>query len=69
MTHGTVDPITQMRVRRLIEQDLRSATDDRDLSRRLAQKGYDYRDTTRGRLLVTLPHGVEVMPLIMPLEH
>ncbi len=47
----------------LIEPDLRCATDDKDLSRRLARNGYGFRDTTRGRVLVTLPHGVEILPL------
>ncbi|SPF80461.1 hypothetical protein [Pseudoprimorskyibacter insulae] len=63
MTHIRINPITQLQVQRLIESDLRCATDDFDLSRRLAHKGFGYRDTTRGRMLVTLPHGVEVMNL------
>jgi hypothetical protein len=63
MTHISINPITQMQVRRLIDADLRGASDDTDLSRRLASHGYGYRDTVRGRFLVTLPHGVEIMAL------
>jgi hypothetical protein len=61
MTHIHTNPVTQLHVQRLLEQDLRLATDDTDLRRRLAFKGYGLRDTDRGRFLVTLPHGVEVM--------
>lgn len=47
----------------LIREDVAGACDDADLRCRLARNGYGFRDTLRGRMLVTLPHQVEVCPL------
>ena len=47
----------------LLREDIRSAVDDADLTRRLSQNGFGFRDTKLGRILVTLPHMVEVGPL------
>lgn len=58
-----LNPLTELNVRKLIDQDLRKAQDDADLRRRLANKGYGFRDTRKGRMLITLPHGVELMNL------
>lgn len=63
MKQFRVSSYIQTHVRSLIEPDLRSARDDQDLKCRLARNGYGFRDTTKGRVLVTLPHGVEVMTL------
>lgn len=50
-------------IRRLIAQDLRLAQSDDELTRRIAVKGFGLRDTLKGRMLTTLPHGVEIGPL------
>ncbi len=47
----------------LIQDDVAAAVDFADLRRRLARNGYGFRDTAAGRMLVTLPHQVEVCPL------
>ena len=47
----------------LIAPDLACAVDDADLQRRLARNGYGFRDVATRRVLVTLPHGVEIMDL------
>lgn len=47
----------------LIHEDVAAAVDDADLRRRLARNGYGFRDSEQGRMLVTLPHQVEVCPL------
>ena len=44
----------------LIDEDLHCASDDADLRRRLARNGYGFRDTDHGRMLITLPHRVDV---------
>ena len=63
MKQVLVSRYIQNDVRDLIETDLRCATDDQDLSNRLARNGYGFRDTSKGRVLVTLPHGVEILPI------
>lgn len=50
-------------IRQLIAQDLRQAVSDADLSARLAHKGYGLRMTPYGKVLTTLPHGVEIGPI------
>lgn len=57
------DPTILEQVRKLIAQDLKSARSDEDLVCRLARQGYGLRVTEHGRVLTTLPHGVEVGPL------
>lgn len=47
----------------LISPELQHATCGTDLRRRLARLGYNYRDTPRGRMLTTMPHGVDVTPM------
>ena len=63
MTLTRINPLTRAHVMTLIAPDLASARDDYDLSRRLAFHGYDFRDSPYKRVLVTLPHGVEVLDL------
>ena len=55
--------ITKLHVEALIAPDLECAVDDADLGQRLARNGYGYRDIGKRRVLVTLPHGVELMDL------
>jgi hypothetical protein len=50
-------------IRQVIAADLRAARSDEDLRLRLAAKGYGLRITTEGRVLTTLPHGLELGPL------
>lgn len=50
-------------IRQLIAQDLRLAVSDADLAARLAHKGYGLRLTHQGKVLTTLPHGVEIGPI------
>jgi hypothetical protein len=47
-------------IRQLIDPDLRAAKSETDLRARLANKGYGLRVTEKGRVLTTLPHGVEI---------
>ena len=61
MTHPS--PFLLSQIRQLIAQDLRAAQSEDELIRRLAAKGFALRDTERGRMLATLPHGVELGPL------
>lgn len=49
----------------LIREDISCAIDDADLRIRLARNGYGFRETKEGRMLVTLPHQVEVCPLFL----
>ena len=60
---STPDPFILSQIRQLIAQDLRAARTDDDLARRLAAKGYGLCLTDQGRVLTTLPHGVEIGPL------
>ena len=63
MQYPKVTQMTQYDVRNLIAPDLACAVDDADLQRRLARNGYGFRDVATRRVLVTLPHGVEIMDL------
>ncbi len=69
MTHSRICSLTRLSVSRLIAQDLACAGSDADLRRRLARHGYGFADMPRRRVLVTLPHGVEVMDLPRPMAH
>lgn len=57
------DPVLLSQIRQLIAQDLRAARSDEDLARRLELKGYGMRVTDHGRVLTSLPHGLEIGPL------
>lgn len=57
------DPFLLSQIRQLIAQDMRAAASPEDLARRLALKGYGLRDSDRGPVLTTWPHGVEIGPL------
>lgn len=63
MQHFAKNPCLTAEILDLIREDVSGACDDADLRRRLARNGYGFRDTDRGRVLVTLPHQVEVCPL------
>ncbi|MEC3861665.1 hypothetical protein VK792_10245 [Mesobacterium sp. TK19101] len=63
MTLPKIDALTRTRVHDLIATDLQCAVDDADLRRRLAMNGYGFRDDADRRVLVTLPHMVEILDL------
>ena len=61
--HSRISRTTQYDIQALIAPDLRAARDDADLAARLARNGYGFRDAPGRRVLVTLPHGLELMDL------
>jgi GT2 family glycosyltransferase len=63
MQHFGKNAFLTVEILDLIHEDVTCACDDADLRRRLARNGYGFRDTAKGRMLVTLPHQVEVCPL------
>ena len=50
----------------LVNIDLQKATDDRDLTRRLARNGLGYTDNACGRILITLPQRLELFSIGPP---
>ena len=60
---STTDVFVKTQIRSLIARDLTLARNDSDLRQRLATNGYGFRDTKQGRILITLPHGVEILRL------
>ncbi|HAV09578.1 MAG TPA: hypothetical protein DEF12_14285 [Rhodobacteraceae bacterium] len=65
MHHFGKNAFLTVEILNLIRDDIACATDDRDLQTRLARNGYGFRDTAQGRMLVTLPHQVEVCQLVV----
>lgn len=65
VTYYSADPLTISRVLDIVIPTLRKATSEDDLRRRLEKIGYGFRDTVRGRMLTTVPHGVEITALPM----
>lgn len=63
MTYQTTDPLTIARVLAFVKPILQSATSEDELKRRLAKQGFGFRDTIKGRMLTTMPHGVEITRL------
>lgn len=63
MTHIQANPLILSQIMAFVAPELRRASSDLDLSERLARMGYGFRDTSRGRVLTTLPHGVEIAQL------
>lgn len=63
MTFAASNPLTVSQVLQLVGPELRRATSDLDLKARLARIGYAFRDTRRGRILMTAPHGIEIAPI------
>lgn len=60
MTYQDCNPITVAQILALVSPEIERATSRHDLKTRLAQFGYGFRDTENGRVLTTLPHGVEL---------
>ena len=63
MTYHAADPITISRILDLVRTELRNVASRDELKRRLAHLGYGFSDTRRGRMLTTMPHGVEIAPM------
>jgi hypothetical protein len=63
MTYLSSDPFTVARIFDLVRPELRNVVSKAELTKRLARFGYGYRDTPRGRILTTVPHGVEIAPM------
>jgi len=63
MTYHSSDPITVSRILDLIRPEIRGVASRDDLKNRLARLGFGFRDTRRGRMLTTMPHGVEIAPM------
>ena len=62
MYHRT-GPLVAARLTALVNVDLHKATDDDDLTRRLARNGLGFHGTPRGRMLITLPQRVELFAI------
>lgn len=60
MTYRNTDPLTVSRILDLVMSEVRNVASRDELKQRLARLGYGFRDTGRGRILTTLPHGVEI---------
>lgn len=63
MTYHSSNVFIAQQALALIGPELQRATSDSDLQKRLARLGYKYRDTPQGRMLATLPHGIEIAPI------
>lgn len=63
MSTSKLDIIAQHSILQLVMGDISTAQNDNDLRDRLAVNGYGFRDTNLGRILVTIPHNVELFPL------
>jgi hypothetical protein len=63
MTYHSSDPLTVARILDLVRPELKKVVSKEDLTRRLAKMGYGYSDTRRGRMLTTVPHGIEIAPM------
>lgn len=63
VTYHSCDPFTISRVLELVKPELLKAASGEDLNQRLARLGFGFRETAKGRMLTTLPHGVEITPM------
>ncbi len=63
MQTSTLDILAQHSILQLVKGDITIAENDDDLRNRLAVNGYGFSDTKTGRILVTIPHHVELFPL------
>ena len=66
MTYHAADPITISRILDLVRPELRNVATHDELRNKLAKFGFGFRDTRRGRMLTTVPHGVEIAPMPAP---
>ncbi|WP_134643103.1 hypothetical protein [Pseudaestuariivita atlantica] len=60
MAYAAQDPLVMSQVFSLVAREVRRASSESDLKKRLASKGYGIRKSPQGRVLVTMPHGVEL---------
>ena len=61
MTYHSSNAIVAHQVLAFINPIVQRATSDDDLQQRLASLGYSFRDTARGRMLTTMPQGIDVV--------
>ena len=54
------DPAVIADIRSFVMKERRMCVSDREWQHRLKGYGYAIRDTARGRMLSTLPHGVDI---------
>lgn len=54
------NPMAITEVRNFVMRERGQCVSDREWKHRLKGYGYDIRQTDRGRILTTLPHGVEI---------
>jgi hypothetical protein len=60
MTPPGLNVMVKSFILQLVQRDILVAKTNDELRKRLAKNGYGFRDTRRGRFLVTLPHQVEL---------
>ena len=60
-THNSATVVSE--VRSFVLGERKNCVSDREWKFRLRGYGYDLRQTERGRVLATLPHGVEICTL------
>ena len=60
MTYHSTNAVMAHQILAFINPELKQATCEKDLKRRLARLGFCYRDTSNGRMLTTVPQGVDV---------
>lgn len=63
MTYTSTDPMVVAQVRDIVMRERSMSLSEREWQHRLRGYGYALRDTIEGRMITTLPHGVEVCPL------
>ena len=63
MTYHSSDPLTVARILDLVTSEVRNVRSNAELKTRLAKLGFGFRDTLRGRMLTTMPHGIEITPM------
>ena len=63
MTYHAADPVTISRILNLVRPELCNVATRDELKHRLARLGYGISDTRRGKMLTTVPHGIEIAPI------
>lgn len=63
MTHQMSNALIVAQILALVGPEVRRAKSEDDLRSRLARFGYGYRESRRGRMLTTMPHGVDIAPI------
>lgn len=63
MTYRSTDALTIARIMDFLAPEIRSVRSNDELRKRLAKFGYGFRDTVKGRMLTTAPHGVDIAPM------